>query len=251
MGDCLEARLNAIENIQEEFGYDIWKVKEHLARLTSLFEDYIRTQAVHPQGPSSNQQVSRPFIRPTSHLSRGTNRPNLRQPVPPASSASRATSRHVDQPSDSMGKPNSQKIDKDKPRWDPIPISYTELFPKLVRIGHIEPVHLAPLRPPFQDSTMPPLDATTTTGIQVIPRRIAPNSNIAGQEHGVLKEDLDGKLTFEDLDGPAEVKDPSRAKVEIAGQEHGVLKEASPEKIVIQEMRYPLLRPEEMGQVAR
>ena len=48
MGDRLEARLNVIENIQEEFGHDIWEVKEHLARLTSLFEDYIRTQAVHP-----------------------------------------------------------------------------------------------------------------------------------------------------------------------------------------------------------
>ena len=44
---------------------------------------------------------------------------------------------------------NKQKIDKDKPRWDSIPISYTELFPKLVQIGHIEPVQLAPLRPPF------------------------------------------------------------------------------------------------------
>ena len=130
MGDRLEARLNTIENIQKEF--DIWEVKEHLSRLTSLFEDYIRTQAVHSRGPSPNQQVSRPFVRTTSHLSRGTDRPNLRQPVPPASSASRATSRHVDQPSDSMGKPNSQKIDKDKPRWDPIPISYTELFLKLV-----------------------------------------------------------------------------------------------------------------------
>ena len=48
IGDRLEARLIAIENIQEEFGHDIREVKEHLARLISLFEDYIRTQAVHP-----------------------------------------------------------------------------------------------------------------------------------------------------------------------------------------------------------
>ena len=108
MGDRLEARLNAIENIQEEFGHDIWEVKEHLARLTSLFEDYTRTQAVHPRGPSPNQQVSRPFIRTTSHLPRGIDRPNLWQPVPPTSSAFRPTSRHIDQPSDSRGKPNRQ-----------------------------------------------------------------------------------------------------------------------------------------------
>ena len=106
MGDRLEARLSAIENIQEEFGHDIWEVKEHLARLTSLFEDYIRTQAVHPRGPSLNQQVSQPFVRATSHLPHGTDRPNLRQPVPPTSFAFKTTSRHVDQPNDSRGKSN-------------------------------------------------------------------------------------------------------------------------------------------------
>ena len=116
MGDRLEARLSAIENIQEEFGHDIREVKKHLARLTSLFEDYIRTQAMHPRWPSLNQQVSWSFVRTTSHLSRGTDRPTLRQRVPPASSAFKTTSRHIDQPSDSRGKPNRQQIDKDKPR---------------------------------------------------------------------------------------------------------------------------------------
>ena len=43
MGDQLEARISVVENIQEEFGHDIREVKEHLARLTSLFEDYIKT----------------------------------------------------------------------------------------------------------------------------------------------------------------------------------------------------------------
>ena len=47
MGDRLKARISAIENIQEEFGHDIREAKEHLARLTSLFEDYIKTQVVH------------------------------------------------------------------------------------------------------------------------------------------------------------------------------------------------------------
>ena len=47
MGDRLEARISAIENIQKECRHDIREVKEHLARLTSLFEDYIRTQTVH------------------------------------------------------------------------------------------------------------------------------------------------------------------------------------------------------------
>ena len=48
MGDRLEARISAIENIQEEFGHDIREMKEQLARLTSLLEHHIRTKVVHP-----------------------------------------------------------------------------------------------------------------------------------------------------------------------------------------------------------
>ena len=52
----------------------------------------------------------------------------------------------------------------------------------------------------------------------------------------------DGKLTFEDLDGPAEVKDPSRAKVEIARQEHGVPKKASLGKAAIPRDEVPIVK---------
>ena len=69
MGDRLEARISAIENIQEEFGHDIREVKEQLGRLTSMFEDYIKTQAVLPRGPSPvpTQYASRPSPRPFIH----------------------------------------------------------------------------------------------------------------------------------------------------------------------------------------
>ena len=60
----MEARISAMENIQEEFGHDIREIREQLVRLTNLFEDHIQTEAVHPRGPSPfpNQQVSRPFV---------------------------------------------------------------------------------------------------------------------------------------------------------------------------------------------
>ena len=142
MEDQWKARISAIENIQEEFGHDIREIKERLARLTSLFEHHIKIEAVHPRGPSPlpNQQVPRPFIQITSHLSRKAYRLNLRQPMPTASPAFMTTSRLVDQPSGSRGKHCGQKIDKEKPWWDPIPIIYTELFLELVKISHIEPV---------------------------------------------------------------------------------------------------------------
>ena len=94
MGDQWEARISAIENIQEEFGHDIREIKERLAKLTSLFEDHIKTEAVHPRGPSPwpNQQVPRPFVQITSHLSCETYRPNLWQPTPTAPPSFMATS---------------------------------------------------------------------------------------------------------------------------------------------------------------
>ena len=136
MGDWLEARISAVEDIQEEFGHDIREMKEHLARLTSMFEDYIKTQAVLPRGPSSvpTQYASRPsprsYILTMSHLPYGIGRLNLRQPMPTALLAFMTTSQTVDQPSGSRGKYNEQKTGKIQ--WDPIPMTYIKLYPKLV-----------------------------------------------------------------------------------------------------------------------
>ena len=54
----------------------------------------------------------------------------------------------------------------------------------------------------------------------------------------------DGKLTFEDLDGPAEVEDPSRIKVEIARQRRGAPMEASIEKATILRDEVPIAKDE-------
>ena len=126
MEDQWEAQISAIKNIQEEFGHDIREIKEQLARLTSLFEDHIKIEAVHPRGlsPLPNQQVLRPFVQTTSYLPHRTDRPNLRQPRPTAPPAVRTTSRPTDLPSVSRGKSNGQKMEKDKSRWDPIPITW-------------------------------------------------------------------------------------------------------------------------------
>ena len=111
MGDQWEARFSAMENAQEKL---IKEMKEQLAGLTNLFEDMM----VHPRGPTPlpNQQAPRPFVQKTSHLPRGTDRPNLRQPMPTGPPAFRTTSRPTDHPSSLRDKPNGQKIDKNKPR---------------------------------------------------------------------------------------------------------------------------------------
>ena len=98
MGDQLEARISAVEDIQEEFRHDIRDIKEQLAKLTSLFEDYIKTQAVLPRGPSpvptqyASRPSPRPFIPTTNHLPHGIGCPDLWQPMPTAPPAFVATS---------------------------------------------------------------------------------------------------------------------------------------------------------------
>ena len=147
-----------------------------------------------------------------------------------------ATSRTVDQPSGSRGKFSRQKIDKDKPRWDPIPITYTELFPKLIEIGHIEPLQLPPLTPPFP--------RWYNTHVQCDYHTENPGHSIENCTTLKCKvRDLinDGKLKLEDLDRPVQVEDPSRAKVEMARQKHGTPKETSLGKANMPKEKVPII----------
>ena len=209
-------------------------MKEQLARLTSLFKDYIKTQAMHPRGPSpvltqyASRPSPRPFIPTTNHLPHGIGRPNLRQPMPTVPPAFMATSRSVYQPNGSRSKPSRLKIDKDKPRWDPIPITYIELFPKLVEIDHIEPVHLAPFRPPFPRW----YNAHTRCDYH------AGNPGHSTKNYTALKQKVrdlinDGKLKFEELDGPVGVEDLFEAKAEMIRQEEKAPREAGSRKAAI------------------
>ena len=52
MRDQLEARISAIESIQEEFEHDIREIKEQLVRLTKLVEDHVENKVVQPRESS-------------------------------------------------------------------------------------------------------------------------------------------------------------------------------------------------------
>ena len=204
MGDRQEARLSAMEN-------NIREMKGQLTRLTSLFED----MAVRPRGPSPspNQQVPRPLVQTTSHLPWDVCRPNLRQPIPTAPPAFMATSRPVDQPSGSRDKPNRRKIDKDKHRWDPIPITYAELLPKLIDNGSIVPIQGKPRKPPFPKW----YDINT---------RCNYHSGVPGhsvEDCSALKREVQdlirgGRLKFEEPNRPAGLENPSRVRVNMTRQ---------------------------------
>ena len=209
MGDQWEARLNAMENAQDKL---IQEMRGQLARLTSLFED----MTVHPQGPSPspNQRVSRPFVQTTSHLTRETYRPNLRQSIPTAPPVFIATSRHADQSSGSRGQPSRRKIDRDNLQWDPIPITYAELLPMLIDNGSIVPIQGKPRKPPFPKW----YDVNTRCDYHsgVLGHSVEDCSALKRRVQSLIRE---GKLKFEESDRPAEVEYPSRAKVKMSKQE--------------------------------
>ena len=145
------------------------------------------------------------------------------------------TSQPVDRSNGLKGKPNGQKIDKDRPQWDPI--TYTELFPKLVEIGHIEPVQLAPLRPPF----LRWYNAHTRCDYHF------KNPGHSTKNCTALKrkvQDLinEGKLKFEKSDGPAEVEHPFRAKVEMSRQEKEAPRRARLGKAAIPKEKVPIAK---------
>ena len=92
-----------------------------------------------------------PYIPATNKVSNKTYRPNLCPSMHAlvTTLAGVKMSWPVNQSSSSRDQPKGQKVNKDRTRLDPIPLSYAELFPKLLEKGLIESIHLSPLRPPF------------------------------------------------------------------------------------------------------
>ena len=126
MGDQLEARINAIESIQEEFGHDIPKIKEQLARLTKLVEDCAEAKVVQPRESSPfclnclltffSHPNHCPYILAVNNVSNETYRLNLCPSVhtPVTMPVGVRTSRLVNQSSSSRDQPKGQKVNKDR-----------------------------------------------------------------------------------------------------------------------------------------
>ena len=147
--------------------------------------------------------------------------------MPTASHAFMATSRLVDQLNNSRGKPSGQKTGKNKIQWDPIPITYTKLLPKLIDSGFIEPVYLAPLKHPFPKWYDIDAQCDYHAGI---PGHSIENCNALNKVQDLIKL---GKLKFEESNGSAGVEDLFKAKVEMIRQEEKAPKEVGFEKVAI------------------
>ena len=101
----------------------------------------------------------------------------------------------------------------------------------------IEPVQFTPLRPPFPKWYNAHTRCDYHSG-----NSGHPTENCTSLKSKVQELINDGKLTFKDLDGPAEVKDPSRTKVEILRQEKEALKGARLGKAAILKEKIPIAK---------
>ena len=104
-------------------------------------------------------------------------------------------------------------------------------------MGHIKPVQLAPLRPPFPKWYNAHTRCDYHSG-----NPGHPTENCTSLKSKVQELINDGELTFEDLDGPTEVKDPSRTKVETANQKEETPKEPSFGKTKMPREKVPIAK---------
>ena len=164
MWDSLETQINTVEHIQEDFEHDIQEMKGQLARLTKLIEGRTRIMPENIHGsPSFPLQSSsyllvhhphpnhEPYIPVIINVPPRVHRPNW-QPHTPTSTIILAFKKmpwHIDQASGSRNNLGKSRTNPNKNRWDPIPVTYTELLPRVLERQLIALSHIPPIKPPF------------------------------------------------------------------------------------------------------
>ena len=158
MRDQWEARINAIENIQEKFGHEIREIKKEFSRLARLVEPRTKAKVMHPQefSPSLTQPFphfgQHPNPRPSIPIaSNKACRPNLRHSLdtPKTVPVHTKASLSSNQSSSLEHHLKGSKAGTDRIRWDPISSSYVKLFSKLMESRLITSIHMSPLKPSF------------------------------------------------------------------------------------------------------
>ena len=147
------------------------------------------------------------------------------------------TSRHANQSSGSRGQPSRRKIDRDNLRWDPIPITYAELLPKLIDNGSIVPIQGKPRKPPFPRW----YDVNTKCDYhsEILGHSIENCSALKCKVQSLIRE---RKLKFEESDGSVGVEYSSGTKAKMTRQEKGAPREAVFKKAAMPEERVPITK---------
>ena len=123
-----------------------------------MVEDCTRIMAMYSQWTllSLVQPTLHPSHQPHDLVANNTlsgiypSNPQSSRFTPNAPPSFKAEPRPINQSSGSKGKPSKNKTDVDKARWDPIPITYIELFPKLMEAHLITLLYTQPPKQPFK-----------------------------------------------------------------------------------------------------
>ena len=182
------AQINTVEHIQEEFGHDIQEMKMQLTRLTKLIEGHtgvvsenicgspsfplqpILSPLIHQRHPGHESRIPvRDNVPPSVHHLHLSHEPQIpvrgnvpprvhhpnwqpHAPTPTIIPTFRKASQLVDHVNSSENNLEKPKRNRDKNRWDPILVTYTELFPRLLERKLVALSHTPPIRPPFPKS---------------------------------------------------------------------------------------------------
>ena len=111
------------------------------------------------------------------------------------------------------------------------------MLPKLIDSGHIKPIQARPHRPPFPNWYDVNIRCDYHSGVPG--HSIEDCTNFKNKIQNLIGE---GKLKFENLDGLAEVEDPSRVKVEMPRQEKKALKRARLGKAAMPKEKAPIAK---------
>ena len=103
---------------------------------------------------------------------------------------------------------------EEKNQWDPIPVTYAELLPKVIDSGHIKPIQGRPRRPPFPNWYDVNIRCDYHSGVSG--HSIKDCTIFKNKIQNLIEE---GKLKFKKLDEPVEVEYPSRAKAKMLKRE--------------------------------
>ena len=136
-------------------------------------------------------------------------------------------------------------IARGRTQWDPIPITYTKLLPKLIDGGHIMPIHQIPFRPPFPKWYNINVRCDYHAGIS---GHLTEDCNAF--KYKVRDLTKEGKLNFEGSNKSAEVKDLFRTEADMTRQEREAPREASFEKAKILGDNVPIVKIKKMKQFA-
>ena len=126
-----------------------------------------------------------------------------------------------------------------KSQWDPIPVNYTKLLPKLIDDGLTVPIHSTPRKLPFLKWYNVNTRCNYHAGI--LGHLIEDCKTFKNKVQNLIEK---GKLKFEESSGPTGVEDPFREKAVVMRQEKEALRKASFGKMIIPRDDVPISKIE-------